>query len=70
MISEWFRIRYESLVLVIKAVITMNRKIRIHPEHFYIEEPGEIIDRRFIEIPEKFRHEITEVVPFRDLDSS
>ncbi len=70
MVSEWVRIRYESLVLIIKAVIILNRQIKIHPEHFYIEEPNEIIDKKFLEIPVKFRVNITEAISFDAFEPS
>ncbi len=54
-LTEWIRIRYESLVLTIKSVLILNMKIKIHPEHFYIEEPELFVDKRFLEIPSKFR---------------
>ncbi|CAH6419291.1 Hypothetical protein HVR_LOCUS492 [uncultured virus] len=68
MVSEWIRIRYESLVLTIKAVIIMNRKIKIHSDHFIIDEPDDIVDRRFLELPTPFNRTITEPTLFNDFE--
>lgn len=70
MVSEWIRIRYESLVLVIKAVLMLNSIIKIHSDHFIIEEPEDLVDKRFLEIPLKFRCKIMEPISFGDFDPS
>ena len=68
MLSEWFRIRYESLVLAIKAVIIMGQPIKIHPEHLNVNEDNELTDKRFFEIPKKFRRKIVKPVLFGDFE--
>lgn len=68
MVSEWVRIRYESLVLVIKAVLTLNMSVKIHSEHFIIDEAEEIVDKRFLEIPQRFRRIIIEPISFGNFE--
>jgi hypothetical protein len=71
MVSEWVHMRYESLVLVIKAIVTLNMVIKIDPEHFIVETPitSELaIDRRYSEVPQKFRRVITVPTLFSDFE--
>ncbi len=59
-ITEWIQIRYDSLVLVIKAIIMLNRVIKIHPDHFIMDNINLTINPRFLEIPVRFRRKILE----------
>ncbi len=58
--TEWIRIRYDSLVLVVKVIMMINRSIKIHPDHFVMDEIDLTTDKRFLEIPFRFRRKITE----------
>lgn len=66
--SEWVRIRYESLVLVIKAVIMMGYPIKIHSDHFIVDEPDTMIDYRFAQIPVKFRRHIITPLSYHEFE--
>ncbi|CAH6419296.1 Hypothetical protein HVR_LOCUS497 [uncultured virus] len=67
-LTEWVRIRYHALVLVIKAVINLGRPIKIHPDHYIIDEPENIQDPRFTTIFDFSNRNITEPINFADFE--
>ena len=42
--------------------------IRIHSDHFIVEEQDVIVDYRFIEIPQRFRRKINSHIPFGEFE--
>lgn len=53
----------------------MNQTINIHSDHFIIDEflreqPEDSVDKRFLDIPQKFKRHIDKPILFCDFDSS